>query len=300
MSTTIINGKKVAESLIESIQKQVNTFLSQGNRPPTLAIVLIGTDPASHTYVRAKVKKCEQVGITAKLLEFDQSIEAHLLISLLEKLNKDEDIDGIIVQAPLPKGIDEKDINAKIRPSKDVDGFHPINQGLIALARPGNIAATPLGILELIKYYKIDTFGKHCVIVGRSHIVGTPMSLLMSRNSDPGNATVTLCHRYTENLKQYTKEADILITAVGKPGLITADMVKKGAVVIDVGITRVEDASKKRGYALKGDVSFEEVAPKCSYITPVPGGVGPMTIAALLMNTMRAYETHLKGEVNMI
>lgn len=284
----ILDGKKVSDDLKQEIAHKVHEIKSQGGKIPHLAAILVGHDGASETYVQNKVKACELVGFRSSLLRYDVDITEKELLKVIDKLNADEDIDGFIVQLPLPPHISVAKVTEKISPEKDVDGFHPINMGRMAQNLPAHIAATPFGILKLLEKYKIETFGKHCVVVGRSNVVGSPTSILMARDATPGNATVTLCHIYTENLAFYTRQADILIIAVGKPGLITEDMVKEGAVVIDVGITRVPDATKKSGYTIKGDVDFPKVAPKCSYITPVPGGVGPMTIASLLWNTLQA------------
>lgn len=284
----ILDGKKLALTIRESLAKQVHNLLQQGGLIPHLAIVLVGEDPASHTYVSNKIKACQKVGFKTTLIEEGADINEAKLLDLIQKLNNNPTIHGIIVQLPLPKHINASLIIQSINPPKDVDGLHPLNYGRMACHSPAHIPATPLGILLLLAQHDIATKGKHCVIVGRGPTVGAPLSILMSRNDYPGNATVTLCHSYTQELTNITKQADILVVAVGKPGLITAGMVQPGAVVIDVGITRMPDSSKKLGYRLQGDVMFEEVAPLCSYITPVPGGVGPMTIAALLSNTLRA------------
>jgi len=284
----ILDGRKTADEIKVEIAEQVKSIREQGGKVPHLAAILIGNDGASETYVNAKVKACEKVGFESSLLRFDEHISEEELLTVVEEVNANEEIDGLIVQLPLPQHISVEKVTERIRPEKDVDGFHPENVGRMAKNLPAYIAATPYGILQLLKRYQIETKGKHCVVVGRSHIVGSPMSILMAGSGYPGDATVTLCHRYTENLEEFTKKADILIVAVGIPGFITADMVKDGVVVIDVGITRVEDAAKKSGYSLKGDVNYEQVLPKSSFITPVPGGVGPMTIASLLWNTLLA------------
>ena len=260
----------------------------EGGKIPHLAAVLVGTDGASETYVASKVKSCEYVGFKSTLVRKPDTISEEELLQVVNDLNNDEDIDGFIVQSPLPDHINEQNIILAIDPNKDVDGFHPTNVGKMVLGLPTYISATPYGIVKLLEKYKIETSGKHCVVLGRSNIVGTPMSILMSRNTKHGNCTVTLCHSRTKDIKSVTSQADILIVALGKPEFVTEDMVKEGAVVIDVGITRVPDATAKRGYRLKGDVKFDEAAPKCSYITPVPGGVGPMTVTALLGNTLIA------------
>lgn len=260
----------------------------RGGRVPHLAAVLVGNDGASETYVGGKVKACENVGFKSTLVRLEERTTEQELLHIVEGLNSDPDIDGYIVQLPLPKHINEIRIVEAVDPKKDVDGFHPQNVGRMALNLPTYLPATPYGILQLLERYKIDTAGKHCVVIGRSHIVGSPMSILMARNNMPGNCTVTLCHSRTHNLTEYTRKADILIVALGKPEFVTADMVKDGVVVIDVGITRVTSDTTKSGFRLLGDVKYDEVAAKASYITPVPGGVGPMTIASLLMNTLKA------------
>lgn len=284
----IIDGKQTAKDIKEEIAQQVAEWTQAGGKTPHLAAVLVGDDGASQTYVNSKVKSCEKVGFKSTLKKFDDSISEDELLKAIQDLNDDNDIDGFIVQLPLPNHIDEKKVTEAIAPQKDVDGFHPTNLGRMVLNLPTYISATPYGIIQLLERYGIETSGKHCVVVGRSHIVGSPMSILMARKDKVGNCTVTLAHSRTKNLKEETLRADILIVALGKAEFVTADMVKEGAVVIDVGITRVPDETKKRGYALKGDVNFEEVAPKCSFITPVPGGVGPMTVTSLLMNTFKA------------
>ncbi|MEI6817908.1 MAG: tetrahydrofolate dehydrogenase/cyclohydrolase catalytic domain-containing protein [Bacteroidota bacterium] len=284
----LINGKEVAALLKDKIALQVLEMKENGGKVPHLAAILVGENGASETYVANKVKACEQVGFDSSLFRFANDISEKTLLEKIQEINDDDNIDGFIVQLPLPKHIAvDKVINA-IKPSKDVDGFHPENTGRMVKNLPCYIAATPFGILKLIEHYNIETKGKHCVVIGRSNIVGSPMSILMARDGNPGNCTVTLCHSRTQNLRQFTLMADIIIVALGKPGFLTHDMVKEGAVVIDVGLTRIEDASKKTGFALKGDVEYDQVAPKCSYITPVPGGVGPMTIVALLENTLKA------------
>lgn len=255
---------------------------------PHLAAILVGEDAASQTYVASKVKSCEEVGFRSTLLKRSAEITEAELMEMVAQLNEDPEVDGFIVQLPLPKHIDEERVTLAIDPAKDVDGFHPQNLGRMMLGLPGFLPATPNGIVELLKFYEIPTEGKHCVVVGRSNIVGTPMSILMSRNTYPGNCTVTITHSRTKDLPSITREADILIVAIGRAGFITADMVKDGAVVVDVGIHRVEDASRKRGYRISGDVNFDEVASKCAWITPVPGGVGPMTVTSLLLNTLKA------------
>lgn len=286
----LIDGKHVATTVKVKLKKEVEQMIEKGQKKPHLAAVLVGNDGGSLTYVGAKVRACEEIGFKSTLLKYEDTITEQELLDVIDRLNNDTEIDGFIVQLPLPAHIDEKKITLAIDPLKDVDGFHPENLGKMILNLPTFLPATPAGILELFKYYNIDTSGKHTVIIGRSHIVGTPMSLLMGRNDYPGNSTVTLTHSRTENLAEITQKADIIIAAIGKAKFLTEDMVKEGAVIIDVGINRVEDASKKSGYKLYGDVDFENVAPKCSFITPVPGGVGPMTIVSLMMNTLKSIE----------
>ena len=284
----IIDGKATSLAIKDEIAEKVKQIVKDGGKIPHLAAVLVGDDGASQTYVNGKVKACEYVGFKSTLLTFEDDISEQKLLEVVDELNNDPDIDGYIVQLPLPKHISARKIIERIKPEKDVDGFHPINVGRMVLGLPAYISATPFGILKLIERYKIETEGKECVIIGRSDIVGTPMSNLLSRKTYPGNCTVTLCHSRTKDIKALSQKADIVIAALGRPEFLTADMVKEGAVVIDVGVTRVPDATKKRGYALKGDVKFDEVSEKASFITPVPGGVGPMTIASLLYNTLMA------------
>jgi methylenetetrahydrofolate dehydrogenase (NADP+) / methenyltetrahydrofolate cyclohydrolase len=284
----ILDGVLVSGVIKEGLKMEVAQLITNGKKIPHLAAVLVGNNGASETYVASKVKACAEIGYKSTLLRLDDSISENKLLSVIAELNADIDVDGILVQLPLPKHIsDEKVINA-IDPSKDVDGFHPISVGRMVLGTSGFIPATPHGIMLLLEHYKIDTKGMHAVVVGRSNIVGRPMSILLSTNSNPGNCTVTLCHSQTRNLREMCLQADILVAALGKPEFVTADMVKEGVIVIDVGITRVADSTKKSGFALKGDVHFASVSPKCSYITPVPRGVGPMTIAALMKNTFKA------------
>ena len=288
INPTIVSGKEVSNKVKEEIALEVEQLKKNGGKVPHLAAILVGNDGASTTYVNAKVKACEKVGFESTLVQLDSTISEELLLEEVEKLNNNKVIDGYIVQLPLPKHIDEQKVTEAIDPSKDVDGFHPVSLGKMLLDIPSFLPATPYGITEMLKHYNIPTEGKHCVVIGRSHIVGSPMSVLMARNSYPGNCTVTLTHSRTQNLKEITLQADILIVAIGKPEFVTADMVKEGATVIDVGIHRIEDNTKKSGYRLLGDVNFAEVAPKCAFISPVPGGVGPMTIASLLKNTLLA------------
>lgn len=284
----ILDGKIVSQTVKDEIKAKTAELRSGGKKAPHLAAILVGNDGASQTYVASKVKTCDEMGFVSSLLRFEADIEEPVLTDAIEKLNDDSDVDGILVQLPLPKQISEERIINLVHPGKDVDGFHPISVGKMVQGLPTFIPATPYGILLMMEHYKIETKGKHAVVIGRSNIVGRPISILLGRNTYPGNCTVTVCHSHTHSLKEICLQADIVVAALGKPGFLTADMVKKNAVVIDVGITRVEDASKKSGFAIKGDVDFENVAPKCSYITPVPGGVGLMTIAALMMNTYKA------------
>ncbi len=284
----LIDGKKISQEIKDEIAQEVKTRVQNGKKVPHLAAVLVGNDGGSKSYVAHKVKACEYVGFKSTLIEKDDDISEEELLKVVDDLNRNDDIDGFIVQLPLPKHISEDKIIEAIDYKKDVDGFHPINVGRMMICLPTFISATPFGILELLRRYKIETSGKNCVIVGRSNIVGKPLANLLMRKSDVGNATVTVCHSRTKNLKEICANADILIAAMGSPDFVTADMVKEGAVVIDVGTTRVKSDKTKSGWKLKGDVKFDEVAPKCSYITPVPGGVGPMTIVSLLTNTLKA------------
>ncbi|MBK9671915.1 MAG: bifunctional methylenetetrahydrofolate dehydrogenase/methenyltetrahydrofolate cyclohydrolase FolD [Bacteroidetes bacterium] len=284
----LLDGKATSLQIQEEIRAEVEAIRSRGEKIPHLAAVIVGNDGASETYVASKVKTCEKIGFESSLIRLASETTQSELLATISSLNQDKNVDGFIVQLPLPKHIDEQTIIESIASEKDVDGFHPSNIGKMVLNLPTFLPATPYGILELLKRYSITTEGKNCVVLGRSHIVGSPMSILMARNTNPGNCTVTLAHSKTKNLKEVCAQADILIVALGRAEFITADFVKQGAVVIDVGITRVEAPESKSGYKLLGDVNFTEVAPKCSFITPVPGGVGPMTIAALLQNTLRA------------
>ncbi len=285
---TLIDGKATAETIKLELKLEVQSMRIAGNKIPHLAAVLAGHDGASETYVNNKIKTCKEVGFESTLFRFDDSITESFLLDKINELNENDDIDGFIVQLPLPSQINIQKITEAISPAKDVDGFHPVNIGRMTQQQPSYIPATPKGIMQLLERYKIETAGKHAVVLGRSNIVGTPMSILLSRNNYPGNCTVTTVHSHTKNIKEILLQADIIIAAIGKPGFVKGDMVKEGAVVIDVGITRVESSKTKNGYKLLGDVAFEEVAPKCSYITPVPGGVGPMTIIGLLQNTLLA------------
>ena len=283
---TLLDGKKLSEEILAEIAEEVSVIKSKGGKVPHLAAILVGNDGASETYVASKVRNCEKVGFESTLIRFGADVSEKELLDEISKLNNNSQVDGFIVQLPLPKHISEKKVIEAIDPSKDVDGFHPMSVGKMALGLPTFLPATPNGVLEMLKRYKIDTVGKHCVVLGRSHIVGSPMSILMARNEYPGNATVTICHSKTQNLKEITVKADILIVAIGRAEFVTADMVKEGAVVVDVGMHRIPDETKKSGFRLVGDVNFNEVAPKTSFITPVPGGVGLMTICSLLQNTL--------------
>jgi methylenetetrahydrofolate dehydrogenase (NADP+)/methenyltetrahydrofolate cyclohydrolase len=292
----LLEGKVASSAIKEDLKNKIYALQSEGKKVPHIAAILVGNDPASETYVASKVKNCKEIGIDSSLFRYESSISEELLLKKINELNNDSNIDGILVQVPLPKHISEKKVILSISPLKDVDGFHPLNVGNMVLGFPAFISATPYGILLLLQHYKIETPGRNVVVIGRSNNVGTPLSILLSRNNnDYGNATVTLCHSRTKDLKSICLQADILIAAIGRPKFVTADMVKENAVVIDVGINRIKDETKKSGFALKGDVDFENVAPKCSYITPVPGGVGLMTIAALLKNTYQAASLPSKG-----
>lgn len=284
----LIDGKKIAENIKREIAIEVERIKDKGGKVPHLAAILVGEDPASDTYVSSKSKACKEVGFDSSTYRFPADISEKELLETVEFINNDPEIDGLIVQLPLPKHIDPQKVIQQIRPEKDVDGFHPVNVGRMTIGLPAYISATPNGVMELIMRSGIQTTGKSCVILGRSNIVGKPMSLLMARNAEPGNATVTVCHSKTKNLKEVTSQADILIVAIGQPEFVTTDMVKEGAIVIDVGIHRVESDKTKSGFRLIGDVKFDEVSKKASFITPVPGGVGPMTIVSLLMNTLKA------------
>ena len=286
----IIDGKKIAAEIKETIKAEIANIIDHGERAPHLVAVLVGEDPASETYVAAKEKACREVGITSSVYRLADTVKEDELLKVIGFLNADEEVDGYIVQLPLPKHINETKILEAILPSKDVDGFHPANLGRMVLGLPTFLPATPYGVLKMLEYHKIETEGKHCVVLGRSNIVGTPMSLLMSRKANPGNCTVTLCHTKTTNVKEICLTADIIIAAVGQVNYVTADMVKNGAVVIDVGMHRIADESKQSGFRLTGDVDFKNVAPKCKAISPVPGGVGPMTIVSLILNTLKAYK----------
>lgn len=284
----ILNGKDASQAIKDSLKLEIAQLAIQGKQVPHLAAVLVGNNGASETYVASKVKACQEVGFKSTLMRLDDKISSLKLLDIIQELNTDPEVDGILVQLPLPDHISAEEVIYAIDPNKDVDGFHPNNVGRMVLGQPTFIPATPYGIMLLLEHYKIQTKGKQAVVVGRSNIVGRPMSILLSGAGDRGNCTVTICHSHTNNISELCQSADIIIAALGRPGFIKAEMVKEGAVVIDVGITRITDATRKSGYRISGDVDFERVAPKCSYITPVPGGVGPMTIAALMKNTFKA------------
>ena len=288
----ILDGKKTSHSIKEEIKTHVKRIVSKGKRPPHLVAVLVGEDGASQTYVSNKVISCRQVGFKSSLIKLPYDIKEEKLLNEISKLNNNKDIDGFIVQLPLPDHIDEDKVLLSISPNKDVDGFNPTNFGKMSLNMETFIPATPYGIIELFERYNIKTSGKHTVVIGRSNIVGRPISILMSRKAEPGNSTVTIVHSRTKNLESFTKNADIIISALGVPNFLKAHMVKDGVVIIDVGITRVKDSNRSKGYVIKGDVDFDSVKEKASYITPVPGGVGPMTIVSLLQNTLKAYENN--------
>jgi len=283
----ILDGKKLSQEIQAEIKAEIDLRKQQGKKVPHLAAVLVGNDGASTTYVNSKIRSCNLIGMQSTFIHLDANIAEVDLLKVVNDINNNNDIDGLIVQLPLPKHIEESIITEAINPNKDVDGFHPINLGRMQLGLPAFVSATPAGILTMLARYQIETAGKHCVVIGRSNIVGTPMSILLSRNTNPGNCTVTICHSRTKNLEDICRNADIIIAALGKPEFVTANMVKEGAVVVDVGISRMP-ADNEKGYVIRGDVKFDEVAPKCYAISPVPGGVGLMTVASLLMNTMKA------------
>ncbi len=285
---TLIDGKKTAAEIKSEIAAEVEEMKARGERAPHLAAILVGHDGGSETYVANKVKACEECGFTSSLIRFEDDLTEERLIEEIKRLNEDDSVDGFIVQLPLPRHIDEQNIIRAIDPAKDVDGFHPINVGRMSIGLPGFVSATPAGIMQLLKRYGVETRGKHAVVLGRSNIVGKPMATLLMQKSNPGNCTVTVCHSATPNIKEICRQADIIVAALGQPGFVTEDMVKPGATVIDVGTTRVPDASRKSGWRLRGDVDFDNVAEKCEFITPVPGGVGPMTICSLMINTLIA------------
>lgn len=284
----LIDGNKTSAEIKKEIAAEVESMTARGIRRPHLAAILVGHDGGSETYVANKVKSCAECGFTSTLLRFEDDITEQQLLAEVAKLNENPDIDGFIVQLPLPAHIDEQKVIEEVSPDKDVDGFHPVNVGRLSIGLPGFKSATPAGIIELLRRYGISTRGKHVVVIGRSNIVGKPIASLLMQKGNTGDATVTVCHSHTQNLKDIVRSADIIIAALGKPGFVTADMVKDGATVIDVGTTRVPDASRKSGFRLCGDVDFDNVAPKCEFITPVPGGVGPMTIVSLMLNTLQA------------
>ena len=285
---TLIDGKKTATDIKKNIAEEVRQMVAEGNRAPHLVAILVGHDGGSETYVANKVKACEECGFKSTLIRFEDDVTEERLLEEIHRLNEDDTVDGFIVQLPLPRHINEELITQAIDPSKDVDGFHPVNVGRMSIGLDCFLPATPAGIMELLKYYDIPTKGKHTVVLGRSNIVGKPMAALLMQKSNPGNCTVTVCHSATPNIKEICREADIIVAALGQPGFVTADMVKPGVTIIDVGTTRVPDATRARGWRLRGDVDFDNVAELCEYITPVPGGVGPMTICSLMINTLKA------------
>lgn len=291
----LIDGKKVAGEVKREIAAEVEKIVAAGGKRPHLAAVLVGHDGGSETYVAAKVKACEECGFKSSLIRYETDVTEQELLEAIAGLNSDPDVDGFIIQLPLPRHINEQRVIESIDPRKDVDGFHPVNVGRMSIGLPSFVSATPAGIIELLRRYEIDTKGKHCVVLGRSNIVGKPVATLMMQKATPGNSTVTVCHSATPDIAEICRNADIIIAALGQPGFVTADMVKSGAVVIDVGTTRVPDATRKSGWRLRGDVDFENVAPKCSFITPVPGGVGPMTICSLMKNTLLAAGGEIYG-----
>lgn len=288
----LLDGKKTSEAIKQQIASEVAEMVAKGLRRPKLVAILVGEDGASKTYVNNKEKACQDVGFDSEVLRYPDTITEGELLAKIREINEDEGVDGLIVQLPLPKHIDEDKVINTISPLKDVDGFHASNVGKMVLGEPSFVSATPYGIMAMLEHYNIDTKGKHCVVLGRSNIVGRPIANLLSLKGEPGDCTVTICHSRTQNIEQHTRMADIIIAAIGTPHFLKEDMVKEGAVVVDVGITRVPDSTRPRGYRIVGDVDFENVAPKCSYITPVPGGVGPMTIVSLMRNTLQAMKQH--------
>jgi len=290
----LLDGKVVSEHIKAQIKQEVDAILAKGLRAPHLVAILVGDNPASKAYVGSKVKTCAELGFDSTLVAYETDVTEAELLAKIEAINNDPGVDGILVQLPLPKHIDENKVIDTIHPDKDVDGFHPENLGKMVIGQEAFIPATPYGVMLMLAHYGIKTAGMHAVVIGRSNIVGTPMSILLSRNTEPGNCTVTICHSRTKNMTELCKQADLIVAAIGKPRFVTADMVKDGAVIVDVGINRVESTETKSGYRLVGDVDFDHVAPKASYITPVPGGVGLMTICALMKNTLQAYERRLK------
>ncbi len=287
---TLLDGKWASAQIKEEVKAEVEQLVAKGHRAPHLVCILVGNNGASETYVASKIKTCGQLGIKSTLIRMEATVSENELLAAIDEINNTDDIDGLLVQLPLPKHINEQKVIEAVSPAKDVDGFHPVNIGKMALNLPTFIPATPYGITLMLEKYNINTSGKHCVVIGRSNIVGMPMGLLMQRNAQPGNCTVTVCHSKTQNLADITRQADIIVAALGRPEFLKADMVKDGVIIIDVGLTRVDDATNPKGYALKGDVDFANVAPKSSYITPVPGGVGLTTIAGLMVNTLKAYK----------
>lgn len=290
MEYNILDGKATAAAIRAEIKQEVEEIISKGGRRPSLTAILVGDNPASCTYVANKEKACADAGFTSEVKRFSSDISEEELLNEVRKINADDLVDGLIVQLPLPKHIDEKKVIETISPSKDVDGFHPISAGKMMIGEDTFLPATPMGIMTLLKRYGVKTSGKHCVVLGRSNIVGRPISNMLSQKGEPGDCTVTICHSRTKDIEAFTRSADIIIAAIGIPHFVKADMVKEGAVIVDVGINSIPDATRKSGHRLVGDVDFENVAPKCSYITPVPGGVGPMTIASLMINTLKAYK----------
>ncbi len=289
----LLDGKKVSETLLADIANEVNQLKASGKKTPHLAAILVGHDPASETYVASKVRTCNEIGFKSTEVRLDVATSEEEVLNYINDFNNNPDVDGILVQLPLPKHIDEQKIITAIDPNKDVDGFHPMNVGKMVIGQPTFVSATPNGIMLMLQHYNIQTAGKHCVVIGRSNIVGTPMSILLSRNTQPGNCTVTLAHSRTQNLKELCLQADIIVAAIGRPNFVTADMVKDGAIVIDVGINRINDASRQSGTRLVGDVDFDAIKNKASWITPVPGGVGKMTICALMFNTLQAVKNKI-------
>lgn len=290
----ILDGRKISTEIKQEIAREVADMVAATGRRPHLAAILVGHDGGSETYVASKVKSCEEVGFASSLIRFDSDVTEERLLQEIDRLNQDADVDGFIIQLPLPKHIDEQKVIERVDYRKDVDGFHPINVGRMSIGLPCFVSATPQGIIELLRRYAIPTKGKHCIVLGRSNIVGKPIAQLLIQKGEPGDCTVTICHSRTTNIKGICQTADIIVAALGSPEFVTADMVKKGAVLVDVGTTRVPDTSRKSGFRLTGDVKFDEVAPLCSYITPVPGGVGPMTIVSLMMNTLKAAKKEIK------
>lgn len=294
MDYQLLDGKKISAEIKQEIAQEVERIVREGGKRPNLGAILVGHDGGSETYVASKVKACEQVGFTSSLIRFEPDVTEEELLKAIDRFNEDPDVDGFIVQLPLPKHINEQRVIERVDYRKDVDGFHPINVGRLSIGLPGFVSATPQGIIELLRRYDINTKGMKCVVLGRSNIVGKPIAQLLMRKGNPGDCTVTVCHSATKDLSKHTLEADLIVAALGSPEFLKGEMVKEGAIVVDVGTTRVPDATKKSGFRLTGDVLFDEVAPKCRYITPVPGGVGPMTIVSLMMNTLKASRKEIK------